>query len=335
MHTSIPIEHDVRIPGLTFRSFRGEVDYPLMVAVMNACNEVDRMEYNESVDDVALAFSHLTHCDPLTDMLFAEVKGEPAGYSRVFWKDERDGPRLYTGLGFVTPTWRRRGLGSRMLQWNESRLQRIAAEHPQDTERVLQVWTTDAVPGAMALFEASGYHVERVMVEMTRPIDAPLASHPMPDGLEIRSAGPVDYRAVWDAWEEAYRDHWGYAPRSEKDYVAWQESRLFQPKLWRVAWDGDQVAGFVLNYIDRRRNEWIGTRRGYTQDVFVRRPWRRRGLARALLTESVSMFAYMGMAETYLGVDTENPSGANVLYESLGYRPSRKHLVYRKQMPEV
>lgn len=88
----------------------------------------------------------------------------------------------------------------------------------------------------------------------------------------------------------------------------------------------------VLNYVDERRNEWIGLRRGYTQDVFVRRPWRRRGLARSLLTESIRMFARMGMEETYLGVDTENPSGADVLYESVGYHSSRRHFVYRKPL---
>jgi len=88
----------------------------------------------------------------------------------------------------------------------------------------------------------------------------------------------------------------------------------------------------VLNYVDDRRNESIGKRRGYTQDIFVRRPWRRRGLARHLLTQSIEMFGEMGMEETYLGVDTESSSGADRLYASLGYRPERKHLVYRKPL---
>ena len=41
----------------------------------------------------------------------------------------------------------------------------------------------------------------------------------------------------------------------------------------------------------------------------------------------------MGMAETYLGVDRDNPYGARELYESLGYRAYRKYLVYRKPFP--
>ena len=328
----IPMDHGLSIPDLAFRRFRGKDDFAVMVRIMGACNDSDRLEYNESVEDVACVFAHLTNCDPSRDMLFAEVDGEPAAYSRIFWKDEQGGPRLYISLGFVVPAWRRRGLGTTILRWNEERSRQIAAEHPADIEKVHHVWTTDAEHGAMALFAISGYRIVRTLVEMTRATSESLSPCPTPEGLEVRPGEPAQSRAVWDAWEEAYADHWGYAPRTEADFVRWQASRLFQPGLWRIAWDGDQVAGMVLNYIDERRNEWIGKRRGYTQNVFVRRPWRRRGLARSLLTESIRMFARMGMEETYLGVDTESPSGADVLYESIGYRRLRQHFVYRKSL---
>ncbi|MFN2182411.1 MAG: GNAT family N-acetyltransferase, partial [Anaerolineae bacterium] len=78
-----------------------------------------------------------------------------------------------------------------------------------------------------------------------------------------------------------------------------------------------------------------GRKRGWTQDVFVRRPWRRRGLARSLLSQSIEMFLNMGMEETALGVDADNPSGALALYEAAGYRISGKHTIYRKAMQQV
>jgi len=101
--------------------------------------------------------------------------------------------------------------------------------------------------------------VARTLVTMTRPATQTLTSRRLPEGLEVRPAHPDHYRAVWDAWEEAYRDHWGYSPRTEKDFVAWQTSRLFQPDLWKVAWDGEDVAGLVLNCIDQRRNDWVAS----------------------------------------------------------------------------
>ena len=317
-----------------YRAFRGEADYPLMVEIMNDCNRVDRLEYNESVQDVARVFSHLTHCNPYTDMRFAEIDGEAVGYSRVYWKDEFKGPRLYIGLGFVVPRWRRHVLGTTLLLWNEARLRQIAAGHPPGNSRVFHLWTTDSVPGAITLFEGNGYHIAREIVEMIRPIGEPLPSRSLPVGLEIRPALPEHSRAVWDAREEAYQDHWGYTPHTDEDYAVWQESPRFRPDQWKVAWDGDHVTGMVLNYVDHSRRTSAGIRRGYTQDIFVRRLWRRRGLARTLLTASIEMFAEMGMTETYLGVDARSPTGADVLYASLGYRPSRRHLIYRKPMAE-
>ncbi|MHC4472854.1 MAG: GNAT family N-acetyltransferase [Planctomycetota bacterium] len=330
--SEVRVADDLDFPGLSFRRFRGESDYPVMVDIMASCNRVDGLEYNESVEDVARVFAHLTNCDPQEDVLFAEVHGEPAGYARVFFKDEWSGPRLYVSLGFVVPAFRRRGLGTVVLRWSEERRREIAGGHPAELEKVGHVWTTDGEPGAMALYTDFGYRVARELVEMIRPIGGPLAEAPLSEGLEIRAVAPVHYRPVWDAWEEAYRDHWGYTPRSDVDYERWLGSRLFQPGLWKVAFDGDLVAGMVLNYVDERRNEWAGTRRGYTQNVFVLRPWRRRGLARSLLTESIRMFSDMGMEETLLAVDAESPSGADSLYESLGYRPTRRHLVYRRPL---
>jgi ribosomal protein S18 acetylase RimI-like enzyme len=131
---------------------------------------------------------------------------------------------------------------------------------------------------------------------------------------------------------EARRDHWGYVPPTEQDYDRWTRDRLFAPHLWKVAWEGDQVAGIVLNRIDEAQNEQYGRRRGYTQDIFVRRPWRRRGLARSLLVQSIRMFRDMGMEETALGVDTQNPSGAFQLYESVGYRQAQCLTFFNKSM---
>jgi ribosomal protein S18 acetylase RimI-like enzyme len=88
----------------------------------------------------------------------------------------------------------------------------------------------------------------------------------------------------------------------------------------------------VLNRLDHEQNEVHQRLRGYTQDIFVRRPWRRRGLARALLVQSIEMFRQMGMAETALGVDTQNPSGALRLYESLDYREVRRHTFFDKAL---
>ena len=154
----------------------------------------------------------------------------------------------------------------------------------------------------------------------------------MPPGLEVRPVQEGQVRAVLVALDEAFRDHWGHRPLTEDTVQHWMSEPTFDPRLWKVAWEGDQIAGGVLSYVDRAENEQYDRRRGYTEDIWVRRPWRRRGLARSLLVQSIRMFAEMGMQETALGVDVQNPHGALRLYESVGYRVDRRHTTYRKPL---
>jgi mycothiol synthase len=320
------------IPGLVFRRFRGEADYPVMVAILDACNDADRLEYINTLEEIAWVFAHLRNCDPERDMLFAEVEGRTVAFSRVWWVEEGTGERLYISLGFVHPDWRRRDLGAAMLRYNERHLRDIAREHPAEIPKRFRVWATDRETGAQALFRAAGYKPVRHYIMMARPSAQALPDAPLPAGLEVRPVAPDHHRAIWEAMWEARRDHWGYVEPTEQDYDRWIGGRLFSPTLWKVAWEGEEVAGMVLNRLDLAENEIYRRERGYTQDVFVRRAWRRRGLARSLLVQSIRMFRDMGMEETALGVDTQNPSGALGLYESLGYRQVWRHTFHHKEM---
>jgi mycothiol synthase len=100
--------------------------------------------------------------------------------------------------------------------------------------------------------------------------------------------------------------------------------------LWRVGWDGDEVAGSVMNFIYPAENDALGLRRGWLDHVSVRRPWRRRGLASALIAESMRALRDAGMTQAALGVDAENPTGALPVYENLGFRRARTGVQYRK-----
>lgn len=337
----VTVEQTPAIPGLSFRRFRGEADFPGMAALLNACADAAGLDYTDTVEGLRTLFDHLTNCDPYRDMLFAELSPAAASlaapasgtpiiaYGRVWWRHESAGEWIYCCHGFVDPAWRRRGLGRTLLRYNEGRLRDIAQDHLGGSKS-FQVWATEGEIGAHALFRAASYRPVRYLIDMVRPTAAPLEAAPLPAGLEVRPVLPEHYGAIWRAREEAWQDHWGYAPSGEEDYCRWLESPLFNPPLWKVAWDGDCVAGMVLNRIDEAENVKHHRRRGYTQNVFVLRPWRRRGLARALLTQSIEMFRAQGMQETALGVDTQNPSGALKLYQGIGYQEMHRHTFYRK-----
>ena len=151
------------------------------------------------------------------------------------------------------------------------------------------------------------------------------------DRIEVRPVEEAHLRQIFDAESEAFRDHWGYVEPTETDYQRWLKEPLHKPSLWKIAWDGDQVVGMVRNFIEAEENETFNRQRGYTEEISVRRPWRRQGVAKALLTMSIQMFIEMGMDETYLGVDAENPNGALKLYTSVGYEQDKLWITYRKE----
>jgi len=102
--------------------------------------------------------------------------------------------------------------------------------------------------------------------------------------------------------------------------------------LWRVAWAGEEVAGSVMTFVWPDENEQLGLNRGWLEHISVRRPWRKQGLATALITDAMRGLRDLGIDEAILGVDAKNPTGALQLYESLGFRRHRTGLSYRKAM---
>jgi mycothiol synthase len=320
------------IEGLTFRRFRGEKDYPLMVAVINESNKADEIAHTDSLGDVAATYRHLVNCDPYTDMIFAEMKGEVIGFGRVWWILKSDGTWTYFHFAMLLPKWRGKGIRRTMLLHNEHRLREIAEDHPRDKSRVFETWAADTETDWESLVIAHGYKPTRYLFEMVRPNLDDIPDMPMPEGLEVRPAKTEHYRKIWDAAGEAFQDHWGATEWRDEWFQMWQEKPIFNPKLWQVAWDGDEVAGMILNFIHEEENKEFNRERGYTEEISVRRPWRRRGLARALLARSLKVLKDHGMTEAALAVDAENISGALKLYENMGFRTVKRHTTFRKSL---
>jgi ribosomal protein S18 acetylase RimI-like enzyme len=328
----IYLESAPNIAGLKFRHFTGDSDFPKMIDIVNAAGDADQDDRSETLEDIKNQYSHLNNSDPYKDMIFAEVNAETVAYSRVeWWQEEDPNDRIYTHFVLIAPEWREKGIEQAMIQWCEKRLLEIAEGHPQDSKRVFRTYSSAVKSPFNKILESLGYEVERYFIEMSRSLDV-IPNVELPTGIEVRAVKEQDERKVWDANVEAFRDHWGFSPPTEKDYVGFKKSKYWQPNLWQVAWDGDQVVSSVMNYIDDDHNEKFNRKRGWTENISTRREWRRRGIAKALIVRSMHMHKDKGMTEVALGVDTQNPSGALKLYESLGYEKDKTHMTFRKEM---
>jgi ribosomal protein S18 acetylase RimI-like enzyme len=156
----------------------------------------------------------------------------------------------------------------------------------------------------------------------------------LPDSLEVRPVAADHLRKIWEAEAEVNRELFEYVAEqwADEKYAGWLADASHTPRLWQVAWDGDQVAGMVLPRVDEAANGGRSRKRGYTEHVFVRRPWRGRGLAKALIVRSLRFLKEQGMDEAELGVDSENDSGAFGFYSRLGYVTERTDIWLRKPL---
>jgi mycothiol synthase len=193
--------------------------------------------------------------------------------------------------------------------------------------------STDVAHAARVEFATrAGYEPIRYGFQMRRPLELEIADVPLPDGVEVRPVLPEHHRAIWEADVEAFRDHVEPREHDETDYVRFMSDPDLDPSIWQVAWDGDEVAGSVLNGIFPHENAVMGEQFGWLELVSGRRPWRGRGVARALIARSLTVLRDRGMHVAVLGVDADNPNGALQLYEQLGFRPHRRWAMVRKPL---
>jgi mycothiol synthase len=309
------------VGDVLFRLFAGPGDFAGMVAVLDAVRRGEGVERTDTVDNMASAYSHLVNCDPATDVLIAEAGERIAGYSRVtWWVESATGARVLLHFGWIDPALRGSGVGAAMLAWCEQRLAEIAGATDHDGETVLESFYDQGETAKERLLSRAGYRPHEMYASMVRDLAEPIPDIPLPAGLEMRPKTIDDAREVWEADREAFRDHSGYYELTEEHFQDFLSGHYCKdPSLWKVAHDGEGIAGMVLNYLDEDENALYGRHRGYTESISTQRRWRGRGVAKALIAESMRMFRDMGMTETALAVHTDNPNGAFPLYEGLGY----------------
>jgi mycothiol synthase len=318
------------VEGATFRTFAGRSDYPHFARIVNANARGEGSDRVETPETLAAHYDHFERCDPERDLLVAEVDGRPVAYSRVWWDDETE-TRVYWQVRFVDPDFGGRGIGTALFTWDEARLREIAAEHDAP-RKALGMFANERNPRATALARNAGYEPDAYFAELVRPSVDELPDHPLPDGVEIRSVTDDQLHAIWKADMEAFRDHYGYVEPTDAGFEEFLAFPFNDYSLWKIAWDGEGVAGQVKSFVNTAQNEEYGRKRGYTEAISTARRWRRRGLAKALIVESIRELAKRGMTEVALGVHTDNPNGAFDLYTGLGYEEVSRMATYRKPL---
>ena len=312
------------VPGATWRPL-AEADAPAYARLCEACRAVDG-----GTEVVTEAIAHRELTDPHAPMAtntacLAADDEELLAYAVVHERLEAARARRVFLWGLTRPDRRRRGIGTALVAWAEARGREVLAAQPDDLPRSLEVFRDEQQADAVRLHEQFGFRVVRWYHDMRRDLGEPIPPEPELPGLRIVGYEPAWGERLRQAHNEAFADHWGSEPLPpdvfERDFMG---DPRFRADLSFLVLDGDEIAGYTINYV--AEDDWAaaGVKEGWVGQLGVRRAWRRRGSATALLVRSMTAFRAAGLEAASLGVDTENPTGAVGLYERVGFRPYKR-----------
>jgi mycothiol synthase len=360
---TVPRQTAPRQPaGPLVRAFRGAPDILGMTEANNAMRLAAGSIELMTPGMIEAQYANLSGSDPARDVFVAELGGRIVGYARSEQADTTDGVREHMAVVFAEPGAYQRAVCAALLDACETRSRDkvaaaadtgaaaadtgaaaadtgAAAADPgaaagaHEERRIVQgafAWDADRVYTEMLL--ERGYRPVRTSYEMIRATLDDIPDLPLPDGIEVRPVLPEHYRTIFQADVEAFADHWGWVDGSDSAYRRFLEDPTFQPELWTIAWDGDRIAGQVRAYIIDEDNERLGVRRGWTENISVRKPWRSRGIAKSLMAASMRLQRDHGMTETALTVDAQNETGALQLYRSMGFEVHSSQTQYRRPL---
>ncbi|MBQ1442472.1 MAG: GNAT family N-acetyltransferase [Renibacterium sp.] len=312
-----------REQGLEFRPIT-EADLAAWYELVLRISEAEKPPWHDQPEDLANALSSAKNDPRQNTLLGLDESGVPRAFGRVSKNPGGDKAHVFGG---VDPQWQRRGIGSAVLGWQLRQVARRFAEQGQSPARARGFLEADNA-AQRALYAAHGFEVVRYFSEMRRPLAEAIPDIELAPDLQLARYRPEQSEAVRLAHNAAFADHWGSEPRDAEAWANTVGHPQFRADWSSVVLDagsGD-VVGYQLASYDDEVLTNFGRREGYTELLGVRREYRGRWIAAALLADALQRFAEAGMDYAALDVDTESPTGAVGLYDRMGYRPTHRSM---------
>ena len=315
-------------PGIRWRRGTRD-DAPAITRLFEAMSRRDHPDWSESLEEVLEQFGHSWIDLEHDSALAVDDDGAPVAWGLVVETPEPESIVRVILSGGVHPEHRGRGLGRRLLEWQRAR----AEQRLSRSDSILPAWVLayapERTPEHGRLLEHAGFRAARYFTSLNAVLARAELDRPLPDGVRVEPFTPQRDEQLRLAKNAAFADHWGSQPATVEGWASMLALPSVRRDLSRIAVVGDEVVGFVL--VEINEDDW--ERQGYTGAyiglVGTRREWRGRGLASALLADSMRAMRDAGLERAVLDVDTENPTGALGVYERLGFVATTRDAAYR------
>lgn len=326
--------------GLTWRPLL-TTDTDALFTLVAAIEAFDRPPYRTSLAEVQEIVEGDWKDLPADTIVGVDASGELRAYATV---EIRPGDvttiRAFV-VGGVHPAARGVGIGTALVAWMTARARAKLAERTDDGPGRIAAYLDDSAPDHWNYYERAGYTAQRFYSTLRRDLTAPIHTQALDGGLRIQPWSTDVDDATRLAHNDAFRDHWGSEPATIQSWL--QGRSTFAPEWSFVVLDDERrsatgepfVAGYLLS--GRYEQDWdiAGYTSGYIETLGVRRGYRGRKIAVALLGAAMSAYREDGMEYAELDVDTDNPSGAFGLYSTLGFAKVQGSRMYSIELEHV
>ncbi|MBN1149336.1 MAG: GNAT family N-acetyltransferase [Anaerolineales bacterium] len=294
-------------------------DAQRVLELMERCEVAEYGEPDSSLEDILHDWEQM---DLARDSWLAFTpQGDLVGYAAVMpWTE-----RLRYDF-FIDPVLGSDELGGALLERCQGRGRALARERSEQNWRKVVVYIAQVNQGNRRLLESAAFQAARHHFQMQIELDAPPAAPRWPDGIDLRAVQPdQDARSLHALIETAFARPGRTATSFEEWSKLMLRSDIFDPTLWFLALDGQEIVGACLGF------EYPGS--GWVRQLAVTERWRGRGLGSALLLHAFGEFRQRGFTKAGLGVAADNPN-AYSLYEKVGMRRVREYAEYEKAIDE-
>ena len=293
-------------------------DEAALLGLDAACKSIDGEEPVSHMPADALKAAAI-HSD---NSLCVAVRDQLAAVGWVLVSEPAEGVQHIRLGGQVHPEFRRQGIGEALLSWAE--LRALQAAQPGLTLQL--VITNEALTeGANVLYLEYGY--ENVLTEqmLVRPLEEVALPNPLPEDLMARAWDDVSAPLFFQAYAEGFSDRLGDIVPVQAEWIAdyAEDDEHFRPDLSRVVLEGEKPVGFVTCAVDGKT--------GWISQIAVVQERRRKGLAHALLMDTLRCFQREGCEEAALHVNANNARAAAVFVDA-GFVPRLIRARYVKEI---
>ena len=313
------------------RTYRGDEDLQPLVDLMNAADEIDKLQENTDVDSMRL-WVHQPGRDLERDIrIWEDEQGRVVAAAMIHIR-----PDETTAGGYfhaqVHPDVRESGIEDDIFEWAVERAREAGRELGMPAD--LRAFSDKNGVYYNRHLERLGFKPVRYFFKMRRPLDQPIAEPQFPDGYTQRHVASEEDIVRWiECFNESFIDHFDFHPATLE-----RRKHRMSGSTYRA--DGDLIAlapdgtfaAFCLCTIDSEHNKRNNINEGWIDILGTRRGHRKIGLGKAMLLTGLRKLKADGVDVAVLGVDAENPTGALGLYESVGFEVERTGVAYQKEV---